>query len=361
MRFSTHLTTNALLLVVYSSNNIVSSRTFFRLYFQEYIKSLCNPELVISVPFGEQYYGVLYESRDKLEKSTGAVVKFPSRSSCSLQGSAEAVILAQSVIEEKLRTTQSAVKPTQSTVIEPQLREFALKLGYSNQVIDQAVQKLGTNVTQNTLLNELLKTTASLPYQISAAPSQPKPSAGPIASYSRPREVVARGAPSIPPAMLRYDNPSDQMVRSHWDRDPSPGPAQHYAMRDAIPKGAAVMPRPSYDVPGDLMERGVPRGTKRGYEPQRPADIIARGAPPVQPLMQVHAPPYGNHVAASYDVHRDVAGSSGLSASERLDEQEQLMYQQIVGAKKAAGSTSSNLRPVVIDGSNVAMRWVDFL
>ena len=310
--------------------------------------------MVISVPFGEQYYGVLYESRDKLEKSTGAVVKFPSRSSCSLQGSAEAVILAQSVIEEKL-------KPTQSTVIEPQLREFALKLGYSNQVIDQAVQKLGTNVTQNTLLNELLKTTASLPYQISAAPSQPKPSAGPIAPYSRPREVVARGAPSMPPTMLRYDNPSDQMVRSHWDRDPSPGPTQHYPMRDAIAKGAAVMPRPGYDVPGDLMERGVLRGTKRGYEPQRPADIIARGAPPVQPLMQVHAPPYGNHVAAAYDVHRDVAGSSGLSASERLDEQEQLMYQQIVGAKKAAGSTSSNLRPVVIDGSNVAMRWVDFL
>ena len=303
--------------------------------------------MVISVPFGEQYYGVLYESRDKLEKSTSAVVKFPSRSSCSLQGSAEAVILAQSLIEEKLKSSQP-------TVIEPQLREFALKLGYSNQVIDQAVQKLGTNVTQNTLLNELLKTTASLPYQISAAPSQPKPSAGPIASYSRPREVVARGASSVPPSMLRYDNPSDQMVRSHWDRDPSPGPSQHYPMRD-------VMSRQSYDIPGDIMERGVLRGTKRGYEVQRPADIIARGAPPVQPLMQMPASPYGNHVAAVYDVHRDVAGSSGMSASERLDEQEQLMYQQIVGAKKAAGNTSSNLRPIVIDGSNVAMRWVFFL
>ena len=48
--------------------------------------------------------------------------------------------MAQSAIEDKLKTPQPPA-------IEPQLREFAIKLGYSNQVIDQAVQKLGSNVT----------------------------------------------------------------------------------------------------------------------------------------------------------------------------------------------------------------------
>ena len=171
--------------------------------------------------------------------------------------------MAQSAIEDKLKTPQPPA-------IEPQLREFAIKLGYSNQVIDQAVQKLGSNVTQNTLLNELLKQTASLPYQISA------------------REVVARGAPNASSIMRSgYENPPDHMVRApihpHWDREPSPGPSMPYNRRDGITKG---MPDPV----------------------------------------------------------------------SRLDEQEQLMYQQIVGAKKASVSASSNLRPIVIDGSNVAMR-----
>lgn len=260
--------------------------------------------------------------------------------------------MAQSVIEDRLK------QPQPSSFIEPQLRDFALKLGYSNQVIDQAVQKLGSNVTQNTLLNELLKTTASLPYQISAVPSQPKPSPAPMAAYQRQREVVARGAPSAGPSTLaRFENPSDQLVRppmhQHWDREPSPGPLSPYPMRDAIPRGTPVIPRPSYEMPGDLMERVGPRGTKRGFEVQRPADVIARGAPSVKPLMPVS---YGNQASPVYDVPREVASGSGISASERLDEQEQLMYQQILGAKKAAGNAYSNLRPVVIDGSNVAMR-----
>ena len=337
---------------VYTLYNVPPWLLSFTLHFQEYIKSLCNPELVLPVPFSEQFYNVLYESRDELERTTSAVVKFPSRKSCSLQGSAEAVTLAQSVIEDKI------TRPPPPVAIEPQLREFAIKLGYSNQVIDQAVQKLGTNVTQNTLLNELLKTTASLPYQISAAPTQPKPAPGPATPYARPREVVARGAPSTPPSMLRtgFDNPEDHLARGppvhqQWDREPSPGPVAHYPVRDIIARGAMPRPRP---IPSDAIETGVPRGTKRGYEAQRPSDIIARGSSTsVQPLMQVYAPAYGNQV---YDTHRDVAGSSGMSASERLDEQEQLMYQQIVGAKKSSGNLSSNLRPVVIDGSNVAMR-----
>ena len=240
--------------------------------------------------------------------------------------------------------------PPQPPSIEPQLREFAIKLGYSNQVIDQAVQKLGTNVTQNTLLNELLKTTASLPYQISASSPQPKPAPPAMAQYPPRREVVARGAPNTPPAhMLRtgYENPTDKIraplhgVQPNWERD-------------VIARGASAgLPRPSYELPGDVLERGVavPRGTKRVLE--RPSDIIARDSSPVQPLMQLQ--PYSNPASTMYDGHRE-AGSSGMSASDRLDEEEKLMYQQILGAKKVAGNSSSNLRPVVIDGSNVAMR-----
>lgn len=319
---------------------------FFLPFFQEYIKSLCNPEIDISVPFSEQFYHALFKLRDDLERTTSAVVKFPSRNNCTLQGSAEAVTMAQSSIEDKIRSPPNTTLPPPPS-IEPQLREFALKLGYSNQVIDQAVQKLGTNVTQNTLLNELLKTTASLPYQISASSPQPKPSPAAIAQYPPRREVVARGAPNTPPAhMLRtgYENPSDKVIRA-----PLHGVQPNWE-RDVIARGAsAVLPRPSYELPGDVLERGmaVPRGTKR------PSDIIARGSTPVQPLMQLQ--PYSTPASSMYDGHRE-AGSSGMSASDRLDEEEKLVYQQIIGAKKVAGNSSSNLRPVVIDGSNVAMR-----
>lgn len=259
--------------------------------------------------------------------------------------------MAQSSIEDKIRSLPPNTSPPHPPSIEPQLREFAKKLGYSNQVIDQAVQKLGTNVTQNTLLNELLKTTASLPYQISASSPQPKPAPAAIAPYPPRRDVVARGAPNTPPAhMLRtgYENPTDKAIRT-----PLHG-VQHNWERDVIARGAsAVMPRPSYELPGDILDRGmaVPRGTKRVLE--RPGDIISRGSSSVQPLMQLQ--PYSNPASTMYDAHRE-AGSSGMSASDRLDEEEKLMYQQIIGAKKVLGNSSSNLRPVVIDGSNVAMR-----
>lgn len=290
---------------------------------------------------------MLFKLRDDLERTTSAVVKFPTRNKCSLQGSAVAVTMAQSSIEDKLSSSPprlTSVPPS----IEPQLREFAIKLGYSNQVIDQAVQKLGTNVTQNTLLNELLKTTASLPYQISASTTpQPKPAPA-IAQYPPRRDVIARGAPNTPPShMLRtgYENPADKIIM----RGPMHG-GQSGWERDIIARGAsAAMPRPSYEMPGDVQ---VPRGTKRVLE--RPADVIPKGtSSSVHPLM--HRQPYSSQASSMYDNHRE-AGSSGMSASDRLDEQEQQMYQQILGAKKVAGNSSSNLRPVVIDGSNVAMR-----
>ena len=274
---------------------------------------------------------------------------------CSIQGSAEAVIMAQSAIEDKLKTPQTPA-------IEPQLREFAIKLGYSSQVIDQAVQKLGSNVTQNTLLNELLKQTASLPYQISATPSQRKPASEPVAPHFRQREVVARGAPNTS-SIIRpgYENPPDHMVRApfhpRWDREPSPGPSMPYNRRDGITKG---MPDPvsrlGFEMIGGVMERCAPRGTKRGLENQRPDDIVSRGCSSAQPLMNVVMGPYGNQVSPLYD-SREVASSSCMTATEaRLNEQEQLMYQQIDEAKKTSVSASSNLRPGVIDGSNVAMR-----
>lgn len=294
---------------------------------------------------------MLFQLRDDLERTTSAVVKFPSRDKCSLQGSGVAVTMAQSSIEDKLKLTSS---PPRLPSIDPHLREFALKLGYSNQVIDQAVKKLGTNVTQNTLLNELLNATASLPYQyqISASVPQHKPVPAALAPYPLRRDVVARGAPNTPPHVSRtgYENPTDMMVRAPMHA------VQHNWERDVIARGAsAVMPRPSYELPGDVLERGiVPRGTKRGPEP-RPSDVIARGSSLVPPLMQRQPLPYSNQASSMYDAHRE-AGSSGMSASDRLDEQEQLMYQQIIGTKKVAGNSSSNLRPVVIDGSNVAMR-----
>ena len=64
---------------------------------------------------------------------------------------------AESSFEDKMRS--SPAHPPGVKL--PELREFALKLGYSNQVIDQTMQTLGSDVSQNTFLKELLKTTSS--------------------------------------------------------------------------------------------------------------------------------------------------------------------------------------------------------
>ena len=288
---------------------------------------------------------MIYSWRNELERTTRAVVNFPSRNECSVQGSQEAVIMVKTAIEDRL----SNIALPQD--IDPSLREFALKLGYSKQVIDQAVRKLGKDASQNTLLSELLKTTASLPYKISA--SVPQPVASPPTGHfprRETRDVIARGAPNVQPALLRtgYENPSEMypdrvtgylgIPLRQDNRDVN---GQPHMLRTGYENPAdSLLPTPS-----DILDRGATRGTKRVYE--RNVDIVARGSStPRRPL--------GPGPAHTLHSSQYAAGMSDTVLPDRQDEQ--FVYQQIKDVKDNLGESSSDLRPVVIDGSNVAMR-----
>lgn len=244
--------------------------------------SLCDPDVDIVMSFPESVLAIIHQSLNKLEYDSGAVITVVSDREIRIRGSQMACAIASSAIEElKSRPTMD---------IDPVLKEFAIKLGYTEQDIQTVVKKHGPMVNENTLLHELIKISktgqTSSPYTQSAR----NPNRHPIAEYEK-YSVASKGIPS--PAVPHH--------------------------RGIVARGA----------PSSASTNGVRvmtvRGDKISYE---------------------HA----------------VAPTPCNETSERptLDKQEeQQVYQQLFEGKEDGrknGDTSSELRHIVIDGSNVAMR-----
>lgn len=287
------------------------SFTFFAL--QNYINSLCKPEVKdVKVSIPEVYFNAISEYRNHVEKTSGAVVLFSSTREACIQGSEMSVVIATSVIEERIKELKSGAsglpsllkngsiplqrkreqEKLQSTpvpYIDPSLEEFAIKLGYTKEDIHQVVKKQGKEVDQNTLLRELIK--VSSPSLLQRA--RPEYAAHPGLSklpYHRD-EVVARGAPS-----------SRAIPKSF--------PYGAAMKDDIVARGAMSRPIPTRSFPMDSSSmQGV-------FTPDR------------QPHQYVNDRP----------------------------EDDTLMYQQVIGNSSATVDTTSDLRHIVIDGSNVAMR-----
>ena len=236
---------------------------------------------------------------------------FPSRSECSIRGSELNVAMAYSMVEQKLGDLKSGPRgPAISQRsprrdIDPALKDFAIKLGYTEQDINQVVRKLGADVDQNTLLHELIKISTSSPMQLSA---QSRPQAEEFRGY---------GPTSVP---NRRDRSPHTVVSRNNASTSRRNPA-------SAPQMGAV----------DL------------YNSDRTA-VYARGARPKQAPVawqpQNGGPQNGHDKKAS-------AENQGLRERHEDDK----MYQQLLNTKdEPSPGNKSDLRPIVVDGSNVAMR-----
>lgn len=255
---------------------------------QNYINALCSPVYTSKVEFPERFYEEISKYKNNVERDSRAVVQILSRKEAIVQGDEIAVVIASSSIEEKVKelekgqngfcdsakkVEQEKVQLTPVSQINPSLKEFAMKLGYTEEVIQQVLKKqAGKEVDQNILLRELINVSAPSLLQKAKAPEVVVPSNMPHRS-----EVVARG--------------------------------------------------PSAPYPPSVVAQVVSRGQSQ-FHPNT-----------VQQTMQQTWMQEQSNVYDQYD---------------RQDE-EPFLYNQVVG-DSAAVNTSSDLRNVVIDGSNVAMR-----
>ncbi|XP_032235178.2 endoribonuclease ZC3H12A [Nematostella vectensis] len=193
---------------------------------KEYIKSLCNPEIQgTKVEFDERFYDAIHEYSRHVEKNSCAIVMFSAKNEALIQGSAMAVAIASSSIEERLNELKAGLQHSfqdrsnnqrtgnvsssrtyansQSNIqtgpyIDPSLEEFAMKLGYTKEDIYQVVRKQGKEVDQNTLLHELIKVSApGRPRQQENPPQTLPPGPAPLPVPTRRGDIVARGAPSM--------------------------------------------------------------------------------------------------------------------------------------------------------------------
>jgi len=281
---------------------------FYALFSQNYINALCCPEYTSPVQFPERFYDDICKYKDYVEQSSKAVITLKSTNSATIQGDEIAVAIASSAIEEKVKelekgqngpndTTDTEQEKSHPPVsqIDPSLKEFAMKLGYTEEAIQQVLKKqAGKEVDQNILLRELINVSSpsllqkAKPYE-SVLPSNPTTVVPPRS------EVVARG----PSAAF---TPSS-LVTQNWS------------------KGAY------YEAPN---LPGLPQRN----------DPIARGQPAA--VAKSWLPEQG-----TYDPYeRNVLDRP---------EDDPFLYSQVVG-DSIPTDTSSDLRHIVIDGSNVAMR-----
>ncbi|KAK3739572.1 hypothetical protein QZH41_018313 [Actinostola sp. cb2023] len=264
---------------------------------KNYINALCNPEIKSKVLFPEQLFEAISNYKAVVEKNSRAVVLFVSKKEAIVQGDEFAVVIASSALEERVkeleagqnglpcllqgshpssttpRVEQEKVQATPVSHIDPSLKEFAMKLGYTEEVIQHVLKKqAGKEVDQNILLRELINVSSPSLLQKAKPAEMVMPTTASPVNMPRRSEVVARG-----------------------------------------PSAAAFMPH-----------------------------IVQ---PPI-PKSWVH--------------ERSVYGNGDqLERTNFIERQEEvepaLLYQQVIGDSAAAVDTSSDLRHIVIDGSNVAM------
>lgn len=147
--------------------------------------SLRNPENIFNL---EKKFGVVATVDDNLQK-------------LNIKGSDINAVLAESWIDENHRgLPKSDKEPIDMMVtdgsINPSLKEFALKLGYSEQDVNSVAKKFGPDVDQNQLLRELIHhkgTTSRSITMKGIADGLPRGSA---TNFHR-GQIVARGATPV--------------------------------------------------------------------------------------------------------------------------------------------------------------------
>ena len=233
---------------------------------QIYINSLCSPDIESKVPFPEHLFQALSEFKDVVEQDSRAVVVFTSAKDAIVQGNDISVVMATSAIEQKIKELESQqngvptnnsnsyveqekVQTVPVSKIDPSLKEFAMKLGYTEDAIQQVLKKqAGKEVDQNILLRELISVSSPSLLQKGKHCDSAMPSPSTLGMHHR-TEAVSHGLSAFMPnpnVVAKSWGPKDRVYNgelydktAHRGEVVARGPQAQYiptGTRSTIPK-----------------------------------------------------------------------------------------------------------------------------
>ncbi|XP_028405894.1 NEDD4-binding protein 1-like [Dendronephthya gigantea] len=335
---------------------------------KKYIQALTNPghaKTVLIPPTLVKTFGPRTKEHFNLEKDYGVVIQFPQDTIAVITGSKAddmPAMLAGSKLEDLISrhsTKEMQQQRPQTTLSQPNraLQDFALKLGYDKKQIDAVFDKLGPTIDKNTFLNELIS--------ISGANSRIGDDRWSNVS-SRMGSIVQPDAcrSGMPPTTSMYSQgfaPDSAVIarglapRSSGRPTPPTSSAQGYPNHDFVHVGNGVTSRYNRDINmlpmlnGGVVSRGMIPRTTAATSQINSAGVTARSVVPrttsqtTQGNNNIYTcPEYGNiKKGGDYGLNTDAPPQVDLMVNAMMSK-----YQQL---------PQSDLRHVVIDGSNVAM------
>ena len=298
----------------------------------------------------------------------GVVISFPQETTACIAGSAMNVMLAMSKLEDLIK---KHTKPAQPKTNRP-LADFALKLGYEQEQINRVFEKLGPTVDKNTFLNELINVSGA-----GAKAADDRWSA----STSRQSQFAANGLYGADPGIVSRG----VISRSAVQAPPSNGPQGYHA-----PVGNGINP---YNRNLGVLPAHADGVVARGFLPRttgpstpginvNSSGVVARGIMPrtTAPSSQGSSLTSSNASSHAYSPRTTSQSSQGsnstystgnlnwsngsyLSHGSEYDSSSSSSFPPLYDdtmvrqmASRFQELPQSDLRPIVIDGSNVAMR-----
>ena len=359
---------------------------------QNYIQALTNPEKENVVAFPSSLIKILGPRTNehfKLESEYGVVIRFPQDTKAKIGGSTMNVMLATSKLEALIAQLSSnateAEKPAQPKDNRA-LKEFALKLGYEEEQINMVFEKFGYSIDQNTFLNKLITLTGPKTTRIPDdkwSPVSPR-----SVGASRPDQFVRHPSELGGMNSQMYGGDSGIVARGIVSRsavkNPPSNGSQGYPNRDIMPVGGSIN-QFSRDLPVGLpmLNDGASRVyVSRGTAPSTQSSntnasgVVARGiyhrgaTPPAQSNSMNQSDPIARSFIPRTTSQTTQGSNSTYSSSDwhngsylpQGSEYALPSETEIIGKMVAQMSSKiqqlpqSDLRHIVIDGSNVAMR-----
>ena len=238
------------------------------------------------------------------------VVRYPRENQAVIEGSDIGVTCASSKLENLKCTLGKATENNRA------LEEFALKLGYEQSDVDAVFDKLGPTVDKNTFLKELIN-----------------------CSKQRSRTVEEKRSPV-----------GRGLQTSGYTRD-------MFMMHPSEMVAARSFPA------GDINHLNGVSSNNRSYLPPEGHEVVARGCVRTRGQTSQSTAPLSGYAATARDyggVPQNntyyVTGNDHSQTSSDPRQEEQMFQELLNNGCRYQQFPSSDLRHVVIDGSNVAMR-----
>jgi hypothetical protein len=310
--------------------------------------------------------GLRSKEHSNLESEYGVVITFPQETRAHIAGTEMNVIMAASKLDDLIQKHSKASQPKANRPLE----DFALKLGYEQEQINQVFEKLGPTVNRDTFLNELITVSRAGTRDDRWSPvSTPR-----SATTSRPDQFGANGLYGGDHGIASRG----VISRSSVNTRPSNGPqAYHAQVGNGInPYNRELGALPMHN--DAIIARGfLPRTTGPSTQAinANASGVVARGIMPrttasstqgsdltTDAVTRAYTPRTTSQTTqGSNSTYSNSSWSNGLYSpqgseygSNSVPPQVEQMVNQM--ASRYQQLPQSDLRHVVIDGSNVAMR-----